>query len=257
MTEINRHDLFGKEEYSTEAHIPILDHDNYLVADWKMPPNARGIVLFAHGSGSGRHSLRNKAVAKYLVSRGIGTFLLDLLTIEEERVDEMTRHLRFDIQLLAKRLVMATHWIRTQLVSSDLPLGYFGASTGAAAALVAAAELQDEIAAVVSRGGRPDLAGSALADVTSPTLLIVGGRDAAVEVLNKQAWKRLCCRKEIMIIPGATHLFEEPGTLEQVSVLAAEWFDHHFSPLGISGKQQQFQPKSSRVRHLREGGVLR
>ncbi|MCE9588400.1 MAG: lysophospholipase [Verrucomicrobia bacterium] len=228
MTE-NHNDLFSEEEFNTEAHIPILGPETYLLADWKMPPHARGVVLFAHGSGSSRHSLRNRAVARYLVSRGIGTFLLDLLTAEEERVDNVTRDFRFDIQLLAKRLVMATRWIRSQPVTSELPLGYFGASTGAAAALVAAAKLQDEIAAVVSRGGRPDLAGSALADVNSPTLLIVGGNDTEVEVLNRRALAKLSCSKKLSIIPGATHLFVEPGTLEQVEVLAANWFLKQFA----------------------------
>jgi dienelactone hydrolase len=228
MTE-NHNDLFSEEEFSTEAHIPILGRETYLLADWKMPPHARGVVLFAHGSGSSRHSLRNKAVARYLVSRGIGTFLLDLLTAEEERVDNVTRDFRFDIQLLAKRLVMVTRWIRSQPVTSELPLGYFGASTGAAAALVAAAELQDEIAAVVSRGGRPDLAGSDLADVNSPTLLIVGGNDTEVELLNRRALAKLSCSKKLSTIPGATHLFVEPGTLEQVEVLAANWFLKQFA----------------------------
>jgi len=159
----------------------------------------------------------------------MGTLMLDLLTPEEERVDNVTRDFRFDIQLLAKRLVMATRWIRSQPVTSELPLGYFGASTGAAAALVAAAELQDEIAAVVSRGGRPDLAGSDLADVNSPTLLIVGGNDTEVEVLNRRALAKLSCSKKLSIIPGATHLFVEPGTLEQVEVLAANWFLKQFA----------------------------
>jgi dienelactone hydrolase len=193
-----------------------------------MPANARGVVLFAHGSGSGRQSSRNRAVARYLVSRSIGTFLMDLLSIEEERIDNVTRHLRFDIPLLAKRLELATHWIRSQPESRDLPLGYFGASTGAAAALVAAAKLQDEISAVVSRGGRPDLAGSALADVTAPTLLIVGGRDPEVEDLNRQALARLTCNRKLSIVPGATHLFEESGTLDQVQLLAANWFLKQF-----------------------------
>ena len=216
------------EEFSRTAHVPILGNGNSLIADWTMPLHVRGVVLFAHGSGSGRQSSRNKAVAKYLVSRGIGTFLMDLLSIEEERIDNVTRHLRFDIPLLAKRLELATHWIRSQPESRDLPLGYFGASTGAAAALVAAAKLQDEISAVVSRGGRPDLAGSFLADVTAPTLLIVGGRDPEVEDLNRQALARLSCNKKLSIIPGATHLFDEPGTLDQVEVLAANWFLKQF-----------------------------
>jgi len=152
MTEKD-HDLYSEEEFNRQEHISIPGNRSSLTADWMMPPRARGVVLFAHGSGSSRLSSRNRAVARYLVSRGIGTFLMDLLSIEEERVDNVTRHLRFDIPLLAKRLELATHWIRSQPESRDLPLGYFGASTGAAAALVAAAKLQDEIAAVVSRGG--------------------------------------------------------------------------------------------------------
>jgi dienelactone hydrolase len=216
------------EEFTRTAHVPILGNGNSLVADWTMPPHARGVILFAHGSGSGRQSSRNRAVARYLVSRGIGTFLMDLLSIEEERIDNVTRHLRFDIPLLSKRLELATHWIRSQPESRDLPLGYFGASTGAAAALVAAAKLQDEISAIVSRGGRPDLAGSALADVTAPTLLIVGGKDPEVEDLNRQALARLTCNRKLSIIPGATHLFEESGTLDQVQVLAANWFLKQF-----------------------------
>jgi len=216
------------EEFTRTAHVPILGNGNSLIADWTMPANARGVVLFAHGSGSGRQSSRNRAVARYLVSRSIGTFLMDLLSIEEERIDNVTRHLRFDIPLLAKRLELATHWIRSQPESRDLPLGYFGASTGAAAALVAAAKLQDEISAVVSRGGRPDLAGSALADVTAPTLLIVGGRDPEVEDLNRQALARLTCNRKLSIVPGATHLFEESGTLDQVQLQAANWFLKQF-----------------------------
>jgi len=216
------------EEFTRTAHVPILGNGNSLIADWTMPANARGVVLFAHGSGSGRQSSRNRAVARYLVSRSIGTFLMDLLSIEEERIDNVTRHLRFDIPLLAKRLELATHWIRSQPESRDLPLGYFGASTGAAAALVAAAELQDEISAVVSRGGRPDLAGSALADVTAPTLLILGGRDPEVEDLNRQALARLTCNRKLSIVPGATHLFEESGSLDQVQLQAANWFLKQF-----------------------------
>lgn len=220
-----------------------------------MPANATGIVLFAHGSGSSRHSSRNQAVARYLVHRGMGTFLLDLLTPEEEQVDEVTRHLRFDIPLLSRRLVDATRWLKDQPEYKNLPVGYFGASTGAAAALVAASELPEEVGAVVSRGGRPDLAGMALTRVTSPTLLIVGGNDEIVEDLNREALERLCCRKEIVIIPGATHLFDEPGTLEQVSVLAAEWFTHHFSPKALSARESDSQSQSQSSRKYHEGGV--
>lgn len=199
----------------------------HLTADWVMPSKAQGIVLFAHGSGSGRHSSRNKAVAQYLVRRGLGTFLLDLLTPEEEKIDAVTRHLRFDIPLLAKRLIEATRWIREQDEGKTLPLCYFGASTGAAAALMAAGGLPGWIDAVVSRGGRPDLAGKVLPHVTSPTLMLVGGNDRVVEELNRTALQSMQCEKELVIIPGATHLFEEPGTLEQVAALAAKWFGKH------------------------------
>lgn len=242
-----------KEEVEVARTVRLPSDSKALIGDWTMPANARGIVLFAHGSGSSRHSRRNKAVACYLVNRGMGTFLLDLLTPEEEQVDEVTRHLRFDISLLSRRLVDATRWLREQPECGNLAIGYFGASTGAAAALVAASELPEEVAAVVSRGGRPDLAGMALPKVTSPTLLIVGGNDEIVEDLNREALERLCCRKEIVIIPGATHLFEEPGTLEQVSVLAAEWFTHHFSPKAITAMKSYNQYQKSR--NHQEGGV--
>lgn len=199
----------------------------HLIADWVMPTKALGIVLFAHGSGSSRHSSRNKQVARYLVRRGLGIFLLDLLTPEEERVDLVTRHLRFDIPLLAKRLIEATRWMRAQEEARNLPLCYFGASTGAAAALMSAGGLPGWIAAVVSRGGRPDLAGKILPHVTSPTLLIVGGNDRDVEELNRNALASMGCERKMVIIPGATHLFEEPGTLDQVAALAANWFGEH------------------------------
>lgn len=198
-----------------------------LTADWTMPPEPLGIVLFAHGSGSGRHSSRNKMVARHLVQRGIGSFLLDLLTPGEEQADSVTRHLRFNIPFLGKRLVEATRWMREQPEALNVPMGYFGASTGSAAALVAAAGMKHSIAAVVSRGGRPDLAAHALPLVIAPTLLLVGGNDPEVEELNRQAMKRMACVKELVIIPGATHLFEEPGTLDQVAVLAANWFGKH------------------------------
>jgi dienelactone hydrolase len=216
-----------KEGFSKTVHLR--SEGDILTADWIMPPDALGIVLFAHGSGSSRHSSRNKAVARYLVGRGMGTLLLDLLTPEEERIDNVTRQLRFDIPLLAKRLVIATHWLSSQGEAKGLPLGYFGASTGAAAALIAAGELGEVVAAVVSRGGRPDLAGNSLPLVTSPTLLLVGGEDDIVEELNRKALAHLHGIKEIVIIPGATHLFEEPGMLDQVAVRAADWFAHYFA----------------------------
>src|SRR2546425_13102319 len=190
-----------------------------------MPDGAQGVVLFAHGSGSGRHSPRNQFVARTIREAGVGTLLFDLLTKEEEAVDVQTRHLRFDIGLLAERLVDATYWLKGDL--SHLGIGYFGASTGGGAALVAAAELGEIVGAVVSRGGRPDLAGHALPKVKCPTLLIVGGLDYPVIEMNEQALARLRCEKELKIIPGATHLFEESGTLQEVAGLAADWFRRH------------------------------
>jgi dienelactone hydrolase len=195
----------------------------------RLPHAMQGLVLFAHGSGSGRLSPRNTFVAEQLGAAGIGTLLFDLLTEEEERVDALTAQLRFDIPLLTDRLVVATHWILGQPRFGRLPLGYFGASTGAAAALAAAARVP-EVAAVVSRGGRPDLAGAALARVTAPTLLIVGGDDLQVLALNQEALEQLHCEAEISVVPGATHLFEEPGTLAQVASLAADWFTRHLQP---------------------------
>jgi putative phosphoribosyl transferase len=198
-----------------------------LSGDLVIPPNATGIVLFAHGSGSSRHSRRNRYVAGVLQQGGLATLLLDLLTETEEEVDLQTRHLRFDIGLLAGRLGETTDWLHQDQATMRLPLGYFGASTGGGAALVAAAERPNAIGAVVSRGGRPDLAGIALRRVQAPTLLIVGGNDYEVIELNRQAMAAMRCEKELSIVPGATHLFEEPGTLEQVSKLALSWFKRH------------------------------
>jgi putative phosphoribosyl transferase len=198
-----------------------------LEGELNVPARATGVVLFAHGSGSSRHSPRNQFVARTIREAGIGTLLFDLLTREEEAVDISTRHLRFDIGLLAKRLIDANNWLKKKADTSHLRVGYFGASTGGGAALVAAAELGEEIGAVVSRGGRPDLAGDALAKVKSPTLLIVGGLDYAVIRMNEDAYRQLRCEKELKIVPGATHLFEEPGALEEVARLAAEWFQRH------------------------------
>jgi pimeloyl-ACP methyl ester carboxylesterase len=193
-----------------------------------LPPAARGVVAFAHGSGSSRHSPRNRFVAGALREAGLGTLLLDLLTAEEEAQDAHTRAWRFDIELLARRLIGALDWLAEFSSTRDLPLGGFGASTGAAAALVAAAERPDKVGAVVSRGGRPDLAGPALARVQAPTLLIVGSNDPAVLGLNREALERLAARaKQLVVVPGATHLFEEPGALEEVARLASEWFTWH------------------------------
>lgn len=195
-----------------------------LDADLSIVEHAAGIVLFAHGSGSSRHSPRNRAVAEAMNARGLATVLVDLLTAEEEQVDAQTRHLRFDIGLLADRLIGIVDWLGEQSDTAPLPIGLFGASTGAAAALVAAAGRPDAVRAVVSRGGRPDLAGPALVEVRAPTLLIVGGRDQQVVELNEQARNTMTVLAELRIIPGATHLFEEPGTLEQVAEESAEWF---------------------------------
>ncbi len=198
-----------------------------------LPKDAHGLVLFAHGSGSSRHSPRNRYVAQMLQSQRIGTLLFDLLTRQEESVDQYSGELRFDIPFLAKRLAGATRWVTSDAGTRDLKVGYFGASTGAGAALVAAAELPSIVSAIVSRGGRPDLAGSALGIVRAPTLLIVGGDDEPVITMNREALARLKCPdKKLVIIPGATHLFEEPGTLEEVARVAAEWFTRHFTPAG-------------------------
>ncbi len=204
----------------------------------RLPREARGLVLFAHGSGSGRLSPRNTFVAEQLGDAGIGTLLFDLLTEEEERLDAVTAELRFDIPLLTDRLVVATRWTLAQPHLSGLPLGYFGASTGAAAALAAAARVP-AVAAVVSRGGRPDLAGAALPRVRAPTLLIVGGDDAQVLALNQEALEQMRCEAEIIVVPGATHLFEEPGALEQVATLAARWFSAHLGPDGSQPRPRQ------------------
>lgn len=197
-----------------------------LTGDLKIPANASGCVIFAHGSGSGRKSSRNRFVADVLRRHGIGTFLFDLLTLDEERQDAFTGHLRFDIALLADRLARVTAWYLSR--QGGGPVGYFGASTGAAAALIAAAQQPDRVQAVVSRGGRPDLAGPELGRVQAPTLLIVGGADGPVVGMNENAYRQLRCKKQIEIIPGASHLFPEPGALERVAELAAEWFERFF-----------------------------
>ena len=195
-----------------------------LQGDLRIPPGARGIVVFAHGSGSGRHSPRNRFVADVLVNGGLGTLLIDLLTRDEETIDLQTAELRFDIRLLAERLGSVTDWLSGEPSAATLSVGYFGASTGAAAALIAASDRPKRVRAIVSRGGRPDLAGAVLARVHQPTLLIVGGEDDVVIELNRQALRELGGIKRIVTVPGATHLFEEPGALEQVAALASEWF---------------------------------
>jgi pimeloyl-ACP methyl ester carboxylesterase len=203
--------------------------DSELEGDLAVPANAHGLVLFAHGSGSSRHSSRNRFVAEELRRGQLGTLLLDLLTPTEEEIDIHTRHLRFDIGLLADRLIAAMRWLDTQDETHGLRVGLFGASTGGGAALVAAARRPDRVDAVVSRGGRPDLAGDELPFVRAPTLLIVGGRDGVVIDLNQQAMQRMKGTVELEIVPGATHLFEEPGALEQVARLAREWFARYVS----------------------------
>lgn len=219
--------------------------DAFLYGDLVLPADFCGLVLFAHGSGSGRHSARNRQVAQKLQQAGVGTLLFDLLTAQEEQVDMHTREHRFDISLLTRRMQDATLWVLAQEDLQQVPIGYFGASTGSAAALIAAARLGDRISAVVSRGGRPDLAGPvALAAVTAPTLLIVGGNDHGVIELNEQAFEHLQCDRRLAIVPGATHLFEERGTLEQVAELAAEWFVTHLKSKA-AGKQAEKSGQAS------------
>jgi dienelactone hydrolase len=201
-----------------------------LAGDLAVPAGARGIVVFAHGSGSGRFSPRNRAVADVLVQAGLATLLMDLLTAEEERIDLRTGHLRFDIALLARRVIATIDWLAADSIARDLPVGCFGASTGAAAALIAAAERPQRVGAVVSRGGRPDLAGAALRRVVAPTLLIVGGNDPEVLRLNQLALAALAGEARLEVVPGAGHLFEEPGALERVASLARDWFLQHLSP---------------------------
>ena len=209
----------------TEVQIPA--GHAVLSGNLTIPENATALVLFAHGSGSSRHSPRNQFVARTLNRAGLGTLLFDLLTPEEEALDIYTREHGFNIDLLAERLVHATKWARQQEKTRDLRIGYFGSSTGGAAALVAAAEIPQDVGAVVSRGGRPDLAGDALPKAQVPTLLIVGGNDDIVIELNEQARDRMRCEAKLEIVPGATHLFEEAGALEQVAKLANDWFLLH------------------------------
>ena len=194
-----------------------------------VPHDAKGIVLFAHGSGSSRFSPRNTRVAREINEAGIATLLIDLLTNEEEEIDEFTGEFRFNIDLLAQRLVYATEWVKKNPDTKSLAIGYFGASTGAAAALIAAAKLPEQVKAVVSRGGRPDLAGAHLPNVKAPTLLIVGGDDTEVLELNRQASQQMAAERKIVVVPGATHLFEEPDKLEEVARLAISWFSKHLS----------------------------
>lgn len=215
-----------KEERHESVQIEL--EEVTLAGDLNLPQKPKGLVIFAHGSGSSRFSPRNKAVAAALNRAGFATLLFDLLTAEEEAADEISRQYRFDIPLLATRLSQATDWIKRDPRFMSLPMGYFGASTGAAAALIAAAEQTNHIQAVVSRGGRPDLAGSVLLHVKAPVLLIVGGFDPEVIELNQAAQSQLYAKNELKIIPGATHLFEEPGAMDQVTALTIKWFTDLF-----------------------------
>jgi len=224
----------SKQKLELDQAVRIRSGRVQLDGELKVPQGATGIVLFAHGSGSSRNSPRNQYVARVIREAGVGTLLFDLLTKQEEATDAFTGELRFNIEFLARRLVDATYWITSQAATEDLRIGYFGASTGAAAALIAAVQLSNSVAAVVSRGGRPDLARNALPRVKAPTLLIVGGNDDVVIELNKSALAKLMCEKELKIVPGATHLFEEPGTLEQVAQLASNWFKKKLQPLLVS-----------------------
>ena len=222
-----------------------------VAADLVLPDRAPGLVVFAHGSGSGRHSPRNQAVARALQQRGLGTLLADLLTPSEEVADDIDAHLRFDIDFLGNRLLRIIDWARARPDLASHRLGLFGASTGAAAALVAAADRPRDIVAVVSRGGRPDLAGAALPLVTAPTLLIVGGLDTEVIALNEWARARMHCPVTLDIVHGATHLFEEPGTLEQVAALAGEWFVRYLgaAPVRVRGLPEPTHHHAGRRTH--------
>jgi putative phosphoribosyl transferase len=217
---------------STNVDVTVQVDDAALDGMLHVPDAALGLVVFAHGSGSSRFSSRNRFVARVLNDAGMATLLFDLLTADENRVDEQTREYRFDIELLARRLAGTVDWLAARRDVARLPIGLFGASTGAAAALIAAAERPDQVAAVVSRGGRPDLAERALARVRAPTLLIVGSLDGVVIDMNRSAAAALTCAHRVQIVRGATHLFEEPGKLEQVADLARDWFREHFVAFG-------------------------
>ena len=224
----------GSRPIIEARQVTVAAGDIELVGDLAMPDEARGLVLFAHGSGSSRHSPRNRFVADVLQRAGLATFLIDLLTLGEERADARTGELRFDVDLLALRLVAVTDWLASEPATGCLPLGLFGASTGAAAALIAAAERPSLVAAVVSRGGRPDLASDVLADVHAPTLLLVGERDEVVIDLNRRALTRLAGERHLEIVPGAGHLFEEPGTLDIVADRASRWLRSHLRAQGTT-----------------------
>jgi putative phosphoribosyl transferase len=214
------------ENAVSPIRIPV-SHNSAIEGDLTIPPNAKAVVTFAHGSGSSRFSPRNKYIAKTFQEAGLATLLIDLLTSREEEIDLSTAEYRFNIGLLAERLLSATEWLKLDPSTKDMVFGYFGASTGAAAALIAAAKLPDDVRAVVSRGGRPDLAANYLDRVKAPTLLLVGGDDTDVIVLNQQALGMVAAEKKLIIIPGATHLFEEPGKLDEVAQFSVDWFKRY------------------------------
>lgn len=226
----------AKRDEIREWPVEVWSAGAVLAGSLALPSGARGVVLFAHGSGSSRLSPRNQHVARVLQEGGVGTLLFDLLTLEEEEQDLRTAELRFDIELLTERVVGAIDWVAANQPTAGLALGLFGSSTGSAAALRAASTRPEKVAAVVSRGGRPDLAAEALPLVKAPTLLIVGGRDEQVIRLNRLALAEMVCSRELQIVPGATHLFEEPGTLDQVAELAREWFQRY---LGLPREEEQ------------------
>lgn len=220
----------NRPENIVDLPVKIGIEDIVLDGDLAVPRAAEGIVLFAHGSGSSRFSPRNRYVAEVLQKAGLATLLMDLLTKEEEMIDMRTRHLRFDIEMLSHRLIATTEWLKKNAETRNLRIGYFGSSTGAGAALIAAAKRPEDVHAVVSRGGRPDLAMEYLSKVKAPTLLIVGGEDTPVIRINKEAMEYLNTTRKLEIVPGASHLFEEPGTLEEAAKLAADWFARYLKP---------------------------
>jgi len=236
-----------QEPESRSLRLPV--SDGWLHADMVLPVDARGLVVFAHGSGSSRHSPRNRYVARTLEERGMATLLADLLTEDEEIVDRQLGHLRFDIARLGRRTVAILDWLDRQEELAHLPIGLFGASTGAAAALVAAAERPEIVSAVVSRGGRPDLAGPALARVVAPTLLLVGSLDEPVIEMNRDAQRAMTAVAQLEIVPGASHLFEEPGTLEQVAARAGDWFARYLDTSRHTHRASPHRPASAWHRH--------
>jgi len=236
--------------------VSITHGDRVLMAHFTVPKNATGAVIFAHGTGSGRNSPRNAHVARILEHAGFATLLLDLLTSSEGALDETTLHFRFDIPLLAHRMVTATDWVHAQPETRHLPIGYFGTSTGAAAAIVAATHRPRLVRSVVSRGGRPDLAGAALTSLWIPTLLIVGGMDPTVLAVNREAARKICGPHDVMVVDGATHLFEEEGALDEVAYFAANWFASTLHAPRESGKPPVDHDEDDAYEHVLEGPIV-